>query len=609
MFLCEKFKKQLLNKKLSFFVGAGIDYNSGIPLVKGEYGIIPTLLEKLPLSQADKKLILNNEQLPFESFFSTVSKYTDIDELLNIFTIGEINTNHIFLAKLAKHQYIQTIVTTNFSQLIEKAFINEGLKEGVDFDVIYTDSDMLNLDYSNGRIKLIKIHGCVSDKGSLIITIEKIANKTSSEPRKNILEHLFRKAKHEVVNILGYSCSDVFDITPMVKEIDVTKEIVFIEHSLLDSLGYNTHTPLSDAKNMFENIKKGIYFKYDTDEYIKEIYDAIYEANDEFKKYEKIGLFGNERCIKQKEFISYVDNWSKKIEQDNTYEKLYHISGELLNNISEKTSALNYYKEVLEKLKKENKVEEISYIYAQLSWIYNSLDDEKAYECSISGLKVLKGIKNNFLKWTHYKNLSVYFRKRSKIDKAEQYLKKMTELNINLSTSYMEVGTFYKQIQKYDEAIKYYKKALKIFEDDGDLKSKGWCLGNIGNVYYHFLEDYINAEKYYKDALYIADNIAHRFNQQAWNGNLGNLYNAMHRYDEAYAKLTKAYKMSIRLKDITGQGIWLNNISEYYYKTNQQTKAIKALKKSISIAKKINSPALESRTQTLEKYISEHKDD
>jgi hypothetical protein len=61
-FIVDKLKNKLIDKKLAFFVGAGIDYHSSVP--------------------------------PFESFFSALHKHTDIDELLNIFKIGNINTNH-----------------------------------------------------------------------------------------------------------------------------------------------------------------------------------------------------------------------------------------------------------------------------------------------------------------------------------------------------------------------------------------------------------------------------------------------------------------------------------------------------------------------------------
>ena len=607
--IMDKLKNKLIDKKLAFFVGAGIDYHSGVPLVKGEHGIITTILNKLPLNDEDSKLILDNNKLPFESFFSTLGKHTDIDELLNIFNIGDINTNHIFLAKLAKFGLLKTIVTTNFTQLIEKAFMQEGLKEGVDFDVIYNDEEMQNIDYIDEKIKLIKIHGCVSDKDSLVITIEKIANRTSLNPRKNIIDYLFNSGAHDAICILGYSCSDVFDITPFVKETSANKEVLFINHSFPDWDNYDTqqHVNSVEDKDIFENIKDGIWFNYDTDEIIKQLWDSVYESTNSIEKYKSVSVDDRERSIKQKEVLVCIDKWIQKIDKKQQYEKPYYISGELLNNISYKNNALKYYERLLSILKKKNKPFELSKTLGYLTFLFNSINDNKAYQYAIDGLGIADEINSNTHRQIHYKNLAVYYRKNAQMDKSIETFTKALSLNMtdskDIGKVYMELGITYKQIEKYRLANENFQKALVEFENNGSITDQGWALGNIGNIYFHQFEDYMKAEEIYKRALYLADKMANKVNQQVWNGNLGNLYLSIQNYDEAYEYLVISLRLAREVMDKAGEGRWLNNLSEYYYKTGNKDKAIEYLQKSIDIAKKWDKINVDSRIQALQEYM------
>jgi NAD-dependent SIR2 family protein deacetylase len=57
--ISKELTSEILNKKLAFFIGAGFDYNSGVPLVKGTHGIMTKILNKLPLNDKDKLQILN----------------------------------------------------------------------------------------------------------------------------------------------------------------------------------------------------------------------------------------------------------------------------------------------------------------------------------------------------------------------------------------------------------------------------------------------------------------------------------------------------------------------------------------------------------------------
>jgi tetratricopeptide (TPR) repeat protein len=579
-----------------------------VPLVRGEYGIMTTILNALPLSMEDKQALLENYQLPFEAFFSTLNKHSDIETLLKIFSIGQRNTNHLFLAKLAKYGLLKTIVTTNFTRFIEQALEHEGLRQHDDFDVIYSDEQMLHADFSDNKIKVIKIHGCISDTQSLIITIEKIADQTSLSPRKKIIDHLFNSGSHNAVLFLGYSCSDVFDITPFIKESDCDKEVIFIKHTLPKDEGYDTHCQIhqADEKDLFAHVHKGIWYRYNTDQLIQQLWQALYLRHTLTEPY--IAKILNQEAYhnEQQKVLAYVQNWIENIQTKEQEEVPYFISGELLNNITRKKEALKYYEKIVPILETKQLESQLSQTLAHLSFLCNSLNDSRAQQYSLDGLKIAQKIGNIAQQQTLLKNLAVFYRRENNIDSAVENFQKAINLdpdNTKVSAKiYMELGILYKQIEKYESANDYFKKALKLFEAEGSLTDQGWAVGNIGNIYYHFLEDYTQAETYYKKALEIAEHMAHEYNRQVWSGNLGNLYLNQERYPEAKKYLDEALSLSVKIGDSVGEGKWLSNLSAYYDCMDEKEKAVESMQKSVEIAKKYDRMNLEKRLVVLEEY-------
>ena len=83
-----------------------------------------------------------NSPLPFEAFMEILED-TGISKILDVFEQGVPNTNHFFIAKLARNGYLKVICTTNFELLIEDALRNEGLEKGRDFEV-YCDEEQFS---------------------------------------------------------------------------------------------------------------------------------------------------------------------------------------------------------------------------------------------------------------------------------------------------------------------------------------------------------------------------------------------------------------------------------------------------------------------------------
>lgn len=207
--------KSIKAKETVVFCGAGISRHSGLPIVKE---LVPYILEKLGVTKEEAETIMQSN-LPFEAFIETLRDNSDPHKIFDIFDLGEPNTNHILLAKLAKAGYVTTICTTNFDRLIEKAFDNEGLVREDDYRVYYKEAALERIQWNDHSIHLIKIHGSVEDKDNMAITLGQVASQILSNQRQGVIDHVFCKGAHNDVLVLGYSCSDVFDISPQINTI------------------------------------------------------------------------------------------------------------------------------------------------------------------------------------------------------------------------------------------------------------------------------------------------------------------------------------------------------------------------------------------------------
>lgn len=221
--------KSIRKKEMIIFCGAGISRHSGLPLAKK---LCQALLAKLNIETNDAETILNSD-LPFEEFIELISTATDISSVLGIFQKGEPNANHIFIARLAKYGFLKIIITTNFDMLIEKALEREGLERDKHYLVYYSEKQFLTGDLQktwwDRRIKVFKLHGSVEDMESIRTTIKAITNRRLSSIRATLIRNIFLNlnARYKQVLILGYSCSDLFDISSHIEDIRGEEEDFF----------------------------------------------------------------------------------------------------------------------------------------------------------------------------------------------------------------------------------------------------------------------------------------------------------------------------------------------------------------------------------------------
>jgi tetratricopeptide (TPR) repeat protein len=580
--LLSDLKKSIKTKETVVFCGAGISFNSGLPLAND---LVWYVLEKLGLSEEETETIINSN-LPFEAFIETLRGNSEVKIIYNIFDLGKPNTNHILLAKLAKAKYIKTICTTNFDLLIEKAFESEGLIRKKDFHVFYKEDDLDNIDWDDNKVRLIKIHGSVEDKENMSITLQQVSHSVPSAKRMSVIERIFSKGTHKNVLILGYSCSDIFDISPQIENMrENHKNVIFIDHSekeqVIKDIKYKK------MKNPFKHFSGSKWVLYNTDKLVKELLD-ICESIDNYSFQETTPW---KKCL---------DDWYLETEgQDIRLFKCNNASG-IFFRIAAYENAVAYTKQGLSIARKIGNKQQEGKFLANLAGAYGSLGEvQKSIELFTQALNITKEVADKKGEGSCLRNLGVNYGILGEVQKSieitwqaldiiREYGDKQEELIclLTLGSSYGGLGDYQEKREYYDQAIAFYDQALNIARNLGDKQNEGKGLGCLGYAYLRH-GNVQRAIDYFEQALSIATQIGDKQCESDWLSHLGDAYGILGDYQKSIEYSEQALNIARETKDKMREGECLGSIGNAYLLLGNYEKAIEFSEQALVIIKPI----------------------
>ena len=227
-----------------FLCGAGIslDAPTSIPTVNK---FICDVLEESGISKGTIARVYNQFgkiNYRFESLVDQIRKNCDTDLLLtNLFDSSTFNRIHHFLASMLGLG--ASIITANFDNCIENACFSENYEFSNRF--VYNGMDLSNGDGMPLSNVLVKIHGSRPIEkevaGELVVTIKALA-KTEGAFRglPNWRKYLLDLISNKIVVVMGYSCSDDFDIVPLLAE-SKPKEVIWLNYDNNNCMPVFTH--------------------------------------------------------------------------------------------------------------------------------------------------------------------------------------------------------------------------------------------------------------------------------------------------------------------------------------------------------------------------------
>jgi tetratricopeptide (TPR) repeat protein/NAD-dependent SIR2 family protein deacetylase len=536
--------KRIRRQKVAIFCGAGISYNSGLPIVTV---LLDYLFDKLDLTTNQAKLITDSN-LPFESIMEMVMNESTLEEIQEIFSAGEPNSNHILFAKLAKAGFIKTICTTNFDQLIEKAFKREGLVPDKDFYVYSGEVEFDQINWASDAIKLIKIHGCVSRKDQMAITMQLIASDQYAQQRKMAIEAIFKGEVCEEVLVMGYSCSDI-DLSPLIDSFHRYKNDIF----------FIDHTPINNTEQ--ERIE-AVGLKKERNPFQDYTGNRIYVNTDAFTRGLWISLLNEPYSFTRSDNTPWqknIDEWySNAVEESGTGVK-HHIASRLLYAVGAFKDAITHHKESIAIAMHDNNLMAYSAEMGNMGMAHDVLGEyEQAQFCFEEAIPLSKRIKN-------------------------------TQGLVSQLQGYANVLHHLKQNQK---AIEMHKEALQYAEMDKDECGISNILGNMANAF-NALGELESAIKCIERALPLSRKCGNKQSESSQLGTLAISLMLKGEFTRSLQHTAEGIKIKKSIGDLQGECQLLANSINLYTALGRKTEARQVIHECIALAQRIGNKEVE----------------
>jgi tetratricopeptide (TPR) repeat protein len=462
----------------AIFCGAGISRLSGLPVVAE---IVPAILHRLG---ADAATIATVSSLPFEAIIDVLAQHASIDDLLAIYKAGMPNVNHTFIANLVALGAVTDICTTNFDSLIEDACDAAGLRHGAEYTLLKDVPNLEKADWSPGAARVVKIHGCVSDTAGMAITIRQITTGILSAPKRAAIKHIFANGPHRSVLVLGYSCSDVFDLSPLIMSVaSEGKPVFLVEHAPQPNGGLKVE-PIQqrEEKNPFREFRVGYRIFVDTNLFVQFLWNRLHVA----AAYQAPEATSTD-------WVSVLDRWDEAIpssEAPQIRAHLNYLAGMHMEGISE-------YGRVAET---DGDVRHVAIALSnQVPMLLAAQQPDRAYEVC---------------------------------QRAISQFRRMPEMLPSLGNTLGWLGNCLLDLGRPVDALRPYEEAMTIMRLLGNRRGMGNQYGNIANAMY-LLGRYAEALENHRIALDIAaevGNIKGVINQYA---GLSHVFLGMQQFAEA----------------------------------------------------------------------------
>jgi tetratricopeptide (TPR) repeat protein len=593
-----------IDEGLTIFVGAGISFDSKIPVVNE---ILTSIIKKINSSDTffeNSKWYKNIGELKNSDFFlqeqferfmsylcSTIGKEPFNNLLLSLFHSEKNgytpNINHSFIAQLVKQKYCKKIYTTNFDTLIEEELENVGLENGKDFEVIY-ENFQKSIDCTD-KIQIIKLHGCITNIKSIITTMESLLDNNILPDRIKIIQSIFTSEINKALLIMGYSFSDQYDINRYALDYQEnnieTKHIYYIQHTSKFNNCFKVLNNFDSNLTFLNSFQKKTIIRINTKYFVKQ--------------------FSVDLGIK----LSYLKNrpnttanLDARINQVLSYSSSYNfliIAGELAQLTGNYQESINCFKKGIFLIEKKlNDFSNLLRLYNNLGLSYNELGQlDKAIESYEKIITISNNVtKNEEHVATAYNNIGTVWREKGIFNKAYYYFKASIDISRklgkqnskSLAISLHNLGEYLADNGEFSKAVVYYLESISIKK-----RAKVIDYPSIANSY-NSLGAILVGESEYDEALYYyekaADTIVdaygtnHIFTSGVYS-NMGVIYNKIGRYDTAktYLKMALVITKDILGDNHTDVGIIYNNLGQVYRNENNLNKALEYFQKDLKI--------------------------
>ncbi len=460
------------------------------------------------------------------------------------------------------------------------------------------------------QFPIIKIHGSKRDvikgrltKDSLVTTISALGREREKgetfaiEPYKKPLINEVMNGRDLV--IMGYSGSDDFDISPMLKELSNMKRLIWIEHDQNLTSGkeeiykYRSVEDLSELSSselpkldkilveFASNKNMDVYkIKAKTIEFVEEQLAPIFNESFELLKKDtpEISSFGD--YMQETHFKASISS-------------KYRLAHELFYELGDIGSAKRTSQQgLIASMDEDNEINQ-NYFTNALGLVSLSKGDyNSALDYFEKSLKLTEKLNQTVEKLGVLLNIGELYRKKSDLKKAFKYSSEAAAL-LTENTPYVlkfsvlnNLGILYRDNGDFPNAIKNIESALEIAEKIGDLSRKSLCLDNLAGM--KLSQGLLNpALGYASEALKIDEQLGDLNNMCNTLNTIGNIYLNAGNRSQALVYLERSYNMAIKIQNLNIKALAVNSIGVIHYRTGKLDLALEKYHEALNINKDI----------------------
>ncbi len=274
------------------------------------------------------------------------------------------------------------------------------------------------------KVQVIKLHGSIENKEKLAVTLKRVSKQYYSQRSRKVLEYIFSAGPSKNVLVLGYTSSDVFDISPQIQSLEPNhKNIFYIQHPDPDP---EDKSSKQKNPNPFEKYQEK-RFIFDTDDLVKKVWNQIFHE-EEYRKTE----------ITKIPWKVQIDSWSQKMDEISRF----FMVGQIFLKISEYARAEKYYKKGLQIWQPEGNRGGEGRLLGNLGIVSISLGDyENAKGYYEKALNIAQVIEDKEGEGVYLGNIGTVFRSLGNFTKAKDHYEKVLAIAKNIGNATGTVKT------------------------------------------------------------------------------------------------------------------------------------------------------------------------
>lgn len=539
--------KEYKTPRFSFLLGAGASKQSGIPIASD---MIRYFKEQIILRSCPDELKTDDEKTKWlaeqDWYQEEGSEYCKCFERFEPKEIGrqryiesiieerKPSFGYVVLANLMAVGHINTIITTNFDDLIYSACTTfTGIRP-----IVYAYGILASeMRLTAQRPKILKLHG------DYLYSALKNTDTETARQDANMERQLRQVLSEYGLIVVGYGGGDDSVMKVLSDGISERNDLYWcvrrgekitksVENLLHDKRGFLVE--IDGFDEMMNEVRRVVEF--DVKKMIGSIEERRNQMIKDFEKFDRqfsAGILGE-----IVETIKKPDTESSENKQITALD--FALKGYEAVEANDLSRAEELYRKAIE-------IDpNYAVAYSNLGYILHTL--ERYDEAEVAYRKAIE-IDPNYA--IVYYNLGITLDELKQYDEAEKSYRKALALDPNNVSAYYNLGKVLNDLKRYDEAEAAYRKVLEINPNHTD------AYRNIG-ILLNDLKRYDEAEAAYRKAIEIDPNSADAYN------NLGNTLQKLKRYDEAEIVLRKAIEINpSNAPAYNNLGIMLRNLKRY----------------------------------------------